>query len=387
MFSNIKNLLLLLGITLASSGFCQTEYSMEYIGKRTKLFHKGIQVDFPQCVQEQMRRYPESCIQDFVNLAYQGAWGAAPVFRSRKEAWEEFKQDYAAAIPSNAPLFEVISPDFCRLNLGAWKNAALPEKWLFNMYCASAEILPESQKIFEEYLLELRSLLRSRRSELDEVIKKYNNSSPQHSQLCCRKCRPAYRLLNTRFLTVLPLLRAAAKLPVQKVSVIAVDGRAASGKTTLAGSLALILETKPVHMDDFFLPPDLRNPRRLSEPGGNIHYERFIKEVLPNLRQGKSFSYQKFDCSKMQLGAMRHIPASRWRIVEGANSLHPVFGNYADLRVFFDISPTKQISRIRKRNGERKALEFLKKWIPMEEKYISTFQIKKKAQIIIGSSR
>jgi oligoribonuclease (3'-5' exoribonuclease) len=56
------------------------------------------------------------------------------------------------------------------------------------------------------------------------------------------------------------------------------------------------------------------------------------------------------------------------------------------LKVFFDISPTKQISRIRKRNGERKALEFLKKWIPMEEKYISTFQIKKKAQIIIGSS-
>ena len=138
-------------------------------------------------------------------------------------------------------------------------------------------------------------------------------------------------------------------------------------------------------MDDFFLPVELRTPSRLSEPGGNIHYERFKSEVLPGLKQNKPFAYQRFDCSRMQPGEMRHIAISRWRIVEGAYCLHPVFGDYADLKVFFDISPTEQIKRIRKRNGEKKAQIFAQRWIPMEEKYISTFDIKAKADIVTGN--
>ena len=42
-------------------------------------------------------------------------------------------------------------------------------------------------------------------------------------------------------------------------------------------------------MDDFFLPPALRTPERRSEPGGNVHYERFLTEVLPNLRSEDLF--------------------------------------------------------------------------------------------------
>jgi len=82
---------------------------------------------------------------------------------------------------------------------------------------------------------------------------------------------------------------------------------------------------------------------------------------------------------------MRHIAISRWRIVEGAYSLHPEFGDYADLKVFFDISPAEQMKRIRKRNGEQKAQIFAERWIPMEEKYLRTFNIKAKADIVIGN--
>lgn len=71
--------------------------------------------------------------------------------------------------------------------------------------------------------------------------------------------------------------------------------------------------------------------------------------------------------------------------MEGAYSLHPEFGCYADLKVFFDISKAEQIKRIRKRNGEQKAAIFAKRWIPMEEKYIKKFDIKAKADIIIGN--
>ena len=49
------------------------------------------------------------------------------------------------------------------------------------------------------------------------------------------------------------------------------------------------------------------------------------------------------------------------------------------------ITLAEQIARIRKRNGERKAGEFVKKWIPLEEKYINAFNIKKRADFVIGT--
>lgn len=42
---------------------------------------------------------------------------------------------------------------------------------------------------------------------------------------------------------------------------------------------------------------------------------------------------------------------------------------YYDLKVFLTIDPVEQIQRIEKRNGSEKAVEFQKKWIPLEELY------------------
>ena len=366
--------ILICGVAL----ICHGEYSMEYVGKRTNLFYKGARIDFLQCVKQQLQRYPESRLRDMVLLARQASGQAA--IKNRKQAWENFSKAFAAVSPADLPLFEIISPDFCRVNLVAWKKAGLPGKWLFNMSCASAEMFPQDSAILNEYITQLCSFFGKKRTELEEFVK-----SQHHSRQFLEKYAPSYRVINTRFLTAFPVLLAAAKLPEKTVTIIAVDGKAASGKTTLAKYLALILEADAIHMDDFFLPLALRSKKRLAEPGGNVHYERFKIEVLPFLRQQKSFSYQRFDCSRMQLGAKRNISASRWRIVEGAYSLHPEFGNYADLKVFFDITPAVQLARIRKRNGERKAKEFSTRWIPMEEKYISAFNIKKQADIIIGN--
>ncbi len=367
---------------------CYGEYSMEYTGNRTRLFRNGKAVDFTQCAVEEMRSYPECEVRDLVKLAYQAAWGPAHGVSDWKLAWEYFSREFAAANAQNSlPLFEVISPDYCRVNLGAWKKAGLPEKWLFNMFCVSAEKLPDSQPVFDNYISQLGELLGKRKGELDDFMKQYQGGAIHHSAHYSRKYHPSYRLVNIRFITALPILLAAAKMPEKEVSIIAIDGKAASGKTTLSRQLALILDAEIIHMDDFFLPQELRTPSRLAEAGGNIHYERFKTEVLPFLKQKKPFAYQRFDCSKMQPGEVRPVAASRWRIVEGAYSLHPVFGDYADLKVFFDISPAEQIKRIRKRNGEEKAQIFAKRWIPMEEKYIKTFDIKAKADIITGESR
>lgn len=63
----------------------------------------------------------------------------------------------------------------------------------------------------------------------------------------------------------------------------------------------------------------------------------------------------------------------------GAYSLHPIFGDYADLKVFLDVDPPEQMRRIAARNGNKKAEMFRQRWIPVEERYFKEFQIREKA--------
>ena len=50
-------------------------------------------------------------------------------------------------------------------------------------------------------------------------------------------------------------------------------------------------------------------------------------------------------------------------------SCHERLEAYYDMKVFLTIDPIEQIQRIEKRNGSEKAVEFQKKWIPLEELY------------------
>ena len=124
------------------------------------------------------------------------------------------------------------------------------------------------------------------------------------------------------------IIEAYQKVKPAGCGVIAMDGRAAAGKTTLAEELAVTLGGAVVHMDDFFLPGELRTPERLTAPGGNVHAERFAEEVLPFLRRGEAFRYRRFDCHRMDYNGWVEIPPVPVIIVEGAYSQHPRFGGY-----------------------------------------------------------
>jgi uridine kinase len=156
--------------------------------------------------------------------------------------------------------------------------------------------------------------------------------------------------------------------------VVAIDGCAASGKTTLAKELQRHYNCEIIKMDHFFLPPQKRTMERLNTPGGNIDYERFKEEVIDKL--GSSFSYHVFDCSVMALNGVSYINNNRLTIIEGSYSLHPYFGKYYDLSIFLDIDYEEQIRRIKKRNGEEMLKMFTSKWIKYETLYHDEFNIK-----------
>ena len=104
----------------------------------------------------------------------------------------------------------------------------------------------------------------------------------------------------------------AEKTPV----LVALEGGSASGKSTLGAQLAQALDATLVHMDDFFLPLELRTPERFAQPGGNVHWERVKAEVLQPLKEGKPLEYGVFDCSVMAVNRTVRETAkdvSSWR--------------------------------------------------------------------------
>lgn len=157
---------------------------------------------------------------------------------------------------------------------------------------------------------------------------------------------------------------------------VALDGRCAAGKTTLAKALADAYGWSVVHLDDFFPRPEQRTPERLAEPGGNLDRERVLAEALRPLLAGKCASYHPFDCRAQRLSAeCRVVPPAPVTLVEGAYACHPALWDCYALRVFLDVDPAEQRRRILARDGPARLEVFLRRWIPLEEAYIAAYDI------------
>jgi uridine kinase len=160
-------------------------------------------------------------------------------------------------------------------------------------------------------------------------------------------------------------------------AVLVIDGDCAAGKTTLAAQIAARLDCNEFHMDDFFLPSALRTDERLREAGGNVHYERFLEQVLTPLEATRPFVYGAYSCTDF---TMTNVPVTPKPIavIEGSYALHPRFldayrAMHAIL-LFMRIPADEQIERIQKRNGEAMLRRFREEWIPMEKRYRQAFE-------------
>ncbi len=166
-------------------------------------------------------------------------------------------------------------------------------------------------------------------------------------------------------------------------AIIAIDGCCASGKTTLAARLAEDFGLQIIHMDDFFLLPEMRTKERLSAAGGNIHYERFNDEVAAGITSGTEFEYRVFSCRTGNYSGTVKIDPALPVIIEGAYSVHPDIKINYDLKIFLETDTQTQLKRIEKRNGADAVEVFKSKWIPLENLYFETFDIKNKCDIKI----
>jgi len=167
--------------------------------------------------------------------------------------------------------------------------------------------------------------------------------------------------------------------------IVAIDGRCASGKTTLASALQAHYGCNVVHMDEFFLRPEQRTAERFATPGENVDHERFLAEVLLPLSRGEKVTYRPYNCSLQELGETITLADNPLTVVEGSYSFHSTLREYYDLRIFLQVDPQTQMERILKRNGAEMAKMFRDRWIPLEEAYFSACQVQNCAHLCLAS--
>lgn len=163
---------------------------------------------------------------------------------------------------------------------------------------------------------------------------------------------------------------------------LALDGRCASGKTTMAERLQRVLPCNVIHMDDFYLPFSQRAAERMAEPGGHIWVERLRTEVLEPLRAGRKISYLPYDCHADRFLPPRKADPVLPTLVEGSYSCHPALRVLYDCCVFLDITPEYQRERLLRRNPESFEV-FQTMWIPREEYYFKHCEIRSHCDFVL----
>lgn len=335
------------------------------------------------------RRYPAMTPRDAVKLVYQNEFGGGHIIAGSAQSLERLRAEYAAA-PRDfaAPLAENIGNGMVRIMLGGLDVQEYPLEALNRDFVRSAVFHRGRMDAFLEKLELLRQMTGEGAfgfsgGELEDYLDGYIPSgcpAVSHSEAYRAAYRPAYRVVCRS--ACLPLLveEVRAVRERQGRAIIALDGRCASGKTTLAAELERRYGWSVVHMDHFFLRPEQRSPQRYAQPGGNIDHERFLEEVLLPLRAGERPVYRPFDCHAQAL--LPPIPFDPGPVVlaEGSYACHPALRGHYDVRAFLTVDPERQMERIIAREGEEYARVFREKWIPLEEKYFSACGVEERCE-------
>lgn len=342
---------------------------------------------------EHFARYPLMGPQDGVKLAYQSAFGGGHLLTDPEFFLTRLRSEWECTpILPRQPLLEELGGGYQRLYLSSSSCKGITPDSIAFLFAQGAQAKPEDNGTLEGPLEELHTLAAHGMApfpleEFEIFLGKYRaDGCPaiRHSQAYRGAYRPAYRVMSREALRFLPLFRAIDGLLTQSGrAVVAIDGMAAAGKSTLSAQLERRYGCNLIHMDDFFLPPDLRTPERLATPGGNIHHERFRAQVLDGLAQKRPFRYEIFDCHAMAVTHEMLVEPRPLTVIEGAYALHPALREAYDLKVFYPVEPPEQLERIRLRNGEACLPRFRDKWIPLENAYIAACGVRECCDLIL----
>ncbi|MEY3127927.1 MAG: hypothetical protein RIS06_483 [Actinomycetota bacterium] len=159
---------------------------------------------------------------------------------------------------------------------------------------------------------------------------------------------------------------------------IAIDGPAGSGKTSLANQLASNLKSATtIHMDDLYNGWEDALTATLTR-----HLEEW---VLDPLTQHQSVKYQKFDWINSEYGPTVEVRDVELLILEGVGAAQARIRQQADLTIWIEVGAQIGLARVLNRDGAQ-ILPYMLKWQERESAHFIKDQTKENCQIFIDGS-
>ncbi len=179
---------------------------------------------------------------------------------------------------------------------------------------------------------------------------------------------------------VKPILAEISKILSINASpiLIAIDGPAGSGKTSLANQLASNLKSATtIHMDDLYNGWEDALTATLTR-----HLEEW---VLDPLTLHQSVKYQKFDWNTGEYGPTVEVRDVELLILEGVGAAQSKIRQQADLTIWIEVGAQIGLARVLNRDGAQ-ILPYMLKWQERESAHFIKDQTKENCQIFIDGS-
>lgn len=318
-------------------------------------------MNLEEAIQLEKQLHPFSTRQDLYKLIVQSCLGNGHLITSPEDSFQALQKEKSIAGKDS---LQEIGNGFIRVPLSYMKEEDL---LLWNELFIESAKKRSTRRIFDQALQNY--------GFVDEGIVSHSREYKEHYD-------PHYRVFRKEYVDYFEVFKVALHA-LQEHRVISIDGPCASGKTTIGKLLSSFLECPCIHMDDYFLQAYQRTAQRLEEPGGNIDYERFHQEINEAWNQKQPIHMRSYDCSSQTLRREVIVEKSPILIIEGSYAHHPYLDDMQAFKIFMDIVPSIQKERLQKRSPD-KFLDFIEKWIPMEEKYFHAFSIKEKSDYVFS---
>ena len=147
--------------------------------------------------------------------------------------------------------------------------------------------------------------------------------------------------------------------------IIAIDGPAGAGKTTLATNIHLALfpnyTSTIIHMDDLYNGWDKALSSELTE---------VLTHIAMAHRQGQPISLSKYDWANATFSPAELIDDAQLIILEGVGSGQSALREYLSALIWIDIDESKGLSRVLERDGEV-IKEQMQKWLMTQEQHFA----------------
>lgn len=346
-----------------------------------------------QALVQHISEFPRLELQDAVKFLHQSNMGPGHLIEDTQASLRRLEKEYQDFVPDpSLPLTTMLGRGLCRLNLARCSAMDLPPEMINRLFIATASGFAGDSDALLRDLAVLESLPHFEGAGSAAFLTEYRAkgmSAIGHSAAFRHAYHPAYRVVCQSYVDALPIILLIDHMSADRAGplLVAIDGPCGSGKTHLGKLLQELYHCTLHHMDDFFLPPWRKTPLRLSQPGGNIDYERFLTQVLLPLTQNRAYEYQRWNCRLGALEMPQACSPGPITVIEGTYSLHPALRAYYDLRIFCSAPWPVRAERLQSRGGPALYKRFLSEWIPLEDAYFSVCDVAKCCQATLNFAR